>query len=254
MHGIVFASPALRWATPRDPRGYRRPGFTTADPLTRGHRPDDRHEPGLRADAARARRRAARPRFTNACQTPGHAGLMDGGWDDLVHDLTLDLDAMEQGQFVIVQHCALLDPNPYVQAAPDGAGGWYCEVVSEAYLPATVWPIDGWYLMAAGWTPPTDPRDNWSRTADSPAHAAQLLADGLRYGRVCPDWQPVIWRTAWFPRPPDDGPEDPPADLPPNTPGAHPRPVRAAARRTRTQAAGGQLGRGGTVNTRPLVR
>lgn len=112
---------------------------------------------------------------------------MDDGWADLVHDLTIDLEVLEPGQFVIVEHCAQLDPNPYGQAAPEGGGGWHCEVVSEAYLPAGVWPIDEWYLMAAGWTPPGDPRGNWSRTADSPARVARLLADGLRLGRVCPD-------------------------------------------------------------------
>lgn len=141
---------------------------------------------------------------------------MDQGWADLQHDLTLDLREMEHGQFVIMQHYAGLDPDPYVQAAPDAAGGWYCELVSERYLPATEWPIDSWYLMAAGWTPPTDPRDNWSRPADSPSHAAQLLADGLRHGRQCRDWRPVTWRTACFPRPPEDGPNEPPH---PPTPG-----------------------------------
>lgn len=161
---------------------------------------------------------------------------MDVGWSDLVHDLTLDLTAMGLGEFVIVEHCAQLDPNPYVQAAPDRGGGWYCEVVSEAYLPGGVWPIDEWYLLAAGWTPPADLRDNWSRTAHSPAHAAQLLADGLRHGRVCPDWQQVMWRTARFPRPPDDGPgDDLPSGPPPGQPGAHPRRHPAEARTCRTR-------------------
>jgi hypothetical protein len=148
---------------------------------------------------------------------------MDAGWNDLVHDLTLDLEALEQGQFVIMQHCAQLDPNPYVQAAPDGAAGWYCEVVSVAYLPATVWPIDDWYLMAAGWLPSRDPRDNWSRQGDTPAQVARLLADGLRHGRVCPDWQQVTWRTGRFPRPPEDGPIDPPTAPPPGPYQARPR-------------------------------
>ena len=145
---------------------------------------------------------------------------MQDGWADLVHDLTIDTAGMVLGQFVIVEHCAQLDPNPYVQAAPDRGGGWYCEVVSAAYLPAGVWPIDEGYLRRRGWTPPADPRDNWSRTADSPGQVAELLADGLRYGRLCPDWQQVMWRIHRFPRPPDDDRDDPPAHPPPGQPGA----------------------------------
>ena len=177
---------------------------------------------------------------------------MTDGWADLVHDLTLDLGAIVPGQFVIVEHGAQLDPNPYVQAAPERGGGWYCEVVSEAYLPAGVWPIDEGYLCAAGWTPPTDSRDNWSRTADSPAQVAGLLADGLRHGRVCPDWQQVMWRTAWFPRPPDDGPgDDPPVGPPPVRPGA---PRRRDRCRVRLRVAADQHRHGATLVGRQLVR
>lgn len=98
-----------------------------------------------------------------------------------------------------------------MQGAPDGGGGWYCELVSERYLPATVRPIDHWYLIAADWTPPTNPDDNWSHTAADPTTAAQVLVDGLRHGRACQDWQQVIWHTARFPAPPGgQGPGDEP--------------------------------------------
>lgn len=178
---------------------------------------------------------------------------MDDGWADLVHDLTIDLRAMEHGQFVIVQHCDGLDLNPYVQAAPEGAGRWACEVVSGYHLPATVWPIDDWYLLAAGWTPPLNPEDNWSRTTDSPTAAAQILADGLRHGRGCLDWQPIIWQTARFPRPPDDKRDDAPVAPSPVLPGAGCR-GRARARSARTRTANDRRGHSGTDIPHSLVR
>ena len=72
---------------------------------------------------------------------------MDIGWEDLIHDLTLDLGQLEYQQFVIVEYCTGLDPNPYAQAAPDAAGDWYCELVSSHYLPESAWPIDEFFLV-----------------------------------------------------------------------------------------------------------
>jgi len=41
------------------------------------------------------------------------------------------------------------DPRPYAQCAPE-PDGWYCEVVSQTYLPATAWPIDEVALRRLG--------------------------------------------------------------------------------------------------------
>lgn len=130
---------------------------------------------------------------------------MSTDWEDLVHDLTLDLGRVKYRQFVIVEYYAGLDPNPYAQAASDAAGDWDCELVSGHYLPASTWPIDESYLVAAGWAPPVRPGENWSRRVDSPTEAATVLAESLRFGRAGFDPQVINWWTARFPPPPDDG-------------------------------------------------
>ena len=64
---------------------------------------------------------------------------MTDGWADLVHDMTLDLGAIVPGQFVIVEHGAQLDPNPYVQAAPERGGGYnVSEHIKRYYRTARV--------------------------------------------------------------------------------------------------------------------
>ena len=130
---------------------------------------------------------------------------MDIGWEDLVHDLTVDLGGLECQQFVIVEYCAGLDPNPYAQAALEAAGDWYCELVSSHYLPESAWAVDEFFLVAAGWEPPDRPGENWSRHVDSPGRAAAVLVEALRFGRACRDSQVTIWRIGRFPPPPDDG-------------------------------------------------
>ena len=115
---------------------------------------------------------------------------------------------MTPGQFVIVE-CAVALPqieHPYAQAART-ADGWYCEVVSSAFLPAHVWPIDELVLRRMGWSPPdraqTD--DNWSAELPLNADVASRLLDGLRYGRCCPDRALVRWSVGTFPSGPDGG-------------------------------------------------
>ena len=62
-------------------------------------------------------------------------------WDDLVHDLALDMAELEYRQFVIIEYNAQVDLNPYAQATPTASGDWMCEVVSEQYLgPCAVAP------------------------------------------------------------------------------------------------------------------
>lgn len=129
---------------------------------------------------------------------------MDDDWDDLLHDLTLDLAGLGFRQFVVVEFYARIDPDPYAQATPSPDGDWHCEVVSERYLPNAMWPIDELALMSMGWEPPSRPDDNWSHNAPDSAAAAATLVDALRLGRGCGDPLLFDWRTGRFPPPPDD--------------------------------------------------
>ena len=97
---------------------------------------------------------------------------MGGEWDDLVHDLTLDMAGLEYRQFVIVEFNTPLAPNPYAQATPTAAGDWLCEVVSEHYLGTELWPLDEYALASLGWAAPPRSDDNWEQTADD-ARAAR---------------------------------------------------------------------------------
>ena len=50
--------------------------------------------------------------------------------------------------------------NPYAQATTSADGVW-CEVVSEEFLPAAVWPIDRKFLIDHDWSDPDASFPNW---------------------------------------------------------------------------------------------
>lgn len=137
-------------------------------------------------------------------------------WTDTQQTLARTVAALLPGQFVIVENVVGLPDSdlPYAQAARS-VDGWYCEVVSDAFLPAPVWPIDELALRRLGWSPPdpAQPDDNWSTELPLNADIAKLLLEGLRKGRCCPDDAPLRWSVGTFPSGPDGGlPLD--ADLP----------------------------------------
>jgi hypothetical protein len=135
---------------------------------------------------------------------------VDTDWAGLVSALAIDLATLEYRQFVVVEFLAGLEPNPYAQAAPEFGGDWYCEVASEHFLPVTLWPLDGFSLVAGGWEPPERPGENWARDADDAYAAAAVLMDSLRFGRACQDPGAFVWTIGRFPpRPDDDGDRDP---------------------------------------------
>lgn len=131
-------------------------------------------------------------------------------WDDLVHDLALDMAELEYRQFVIIEYNTQLDPNPYAQATPTASEDWMCEVVSEHYLGTAWWPPDEFALVSRGWAAPQRLEDNWSNFTADPASAALLLVEALRDGRECADPQVFTWRIGRFP-PPDDDVDQAPA-------------------------------------------
>ena len=130
---------------------------------------------------------------------------MSDSWTAAALDLAVVLELVRPGQFAIVECAVDLDPDdfPYVQAARS-ADGWYCEVVSRTYLPATAWPIDEVALRRLGWSPPGD-GDNWHREAALADDVASLLLTGLRQGRACPDDASLNWWVGTFPPGPDNG-------------------------------------------------
>lgn len=131
-------------------------------------------------------------------------------WDDLVHDLALDMAELEYRQFVILEYNAQVDLNPYAQATPTASGDWMCEVVSEQYLARARWPLDEGALVSRGWSAPPRLEDNWSNSTADPKAAALMLVEALRDGRRCADPRVFTWRIDRFPPPDDDG-EDAPA-------------------------------------------
>lgn len=107
------------------------------------------------------------------------------------------------GSFVLVQYGSG-DEVPYAQGAP-GPAGWYVEVVSAAYLPAEMWPLDEEWLRGAGWREPDGETLNWWRPRVTVDEVAGLLLDGLRLGRGCPDPTLVQVSVGRFPDGPDGG-------------------------------------------------
>lgn len=127
----------------------------------------------------------------------------------MIDDLAVDVSSLADRWFVIVEYCAGLDPNPYAQVTPMLVGGYWCEVVSGAYLPLHRWPLDGMALRGHEWAPPGDARDNWSRHAKDAGAAARVMVQALRLGRACTDPQAFIWHTGRFP-PPEGREQSPP--------------------------------------------
>lgn len=131
---------------------------------------------------------------------------MEKTWESLTTDLTRVLDALLPEHFVIIEFDAgLSTTNPYVQAARE-PNGFYCEVVSEEFLPRAEWPILQRTLIESGWERPSGGGENWHQIVDNlPSPAAQLMLDGLRQGRVCRDPNRIAWRVGRFPPGPDGG-------------------------------------------------
>lgn len=128
---------------------------------------------------------------------------MNDPFIELRQTLGPEVNDLERRHFLIVEVDVGLDFEPYAQVARELDNTWYCELVSTHYLAAEVWPIDEFFLVAAGWAPPVDPRDNWSLTAESGLDAVRMMVDALRFGRACTDPYAYSWSFGHFP--PDDG-------------------------------------------------
>ena len=116
---------------------------------------------------------------------PQH-GCMTTTWAGLIGEVSGCLMRAGTNQFVLIQYDTGITagPEPYAQAARDG-DVWHGEVVSGRYLLPGRWPMDEMWLKRAGWTLTGGGAGNWFQTAPSPDVAAQMLVDGLRFGRHC---------------------------------------------------------------------
>ena len=132
-----------------------------------------------------------------------HPEVVDDGWEQVRSRLDSAVRSLPWESFVLVRHGAA-DEAPYAQAAP-GPAGWYVEVVSAAYLPATDWPLDEEWLRTTGWQDPDGDTLNWWRTRTPVDEVAGLLLDGLRCGRGCSDPGALVVTVGRFPDGPDGG-------------------------------------------------
>jgi hypothetical protein len=130
----------------------------------------------------------------------------ESAWDALRTEVAEALDGLGSDQFLILEYHPSGTIEPYAQAARE-VGGYYCELVSEAYLPSVEWPIDEIAIRRQGWTPPDPDTQNWWTVAESADLAARLLVDGLRHGRRCDELSAFTWRDGTFPGGGGDGGE-----------------------------------------------
>jgi hypothetical protein len=147
---------------------------------------------------------------------PAHSGYVNDPFTELVQTLCPEVGVLERRHFLIVEVDVGLDVEPYAQVARELDDTWYCEIVSTHYLASGDWPIDEFFLLAAGWSPPVDPRDNWSVTVESARDAVRMMVEALRFGRACTDLYSYSWSFGQFP--PDDGGQWREAPVPPCDP------------------------------------
>jgi hypothetical protein len=110
------------------------------------------------------------------------------------------LDSIAPGQFLLLEYVTGddLPVEPYAQAALDPAG-WCCELVSAHHMPGQRWPVDDAVLSQRGWHAPDARTGNWWQTDVALDAAAQLLVDGLWFGRRLTDPDRYAIRVGSFP-------------------------------------------------------
>ena len=73
---------------------------------------------------------------------------------DLVLEVADVIENLPPLHFLVVEYVGSSHiAEPYAQLL-SGSDGYYCEVVSENYVPAETWPIDRKWLAGAGWHAP----------------------------------------------------------------------------------------------------
>lgn len=124
---------------------------------------------------------------------------LEYGWARAGELVSEVLGAMPWNSFLSIQYGDDADGRlqPYAQASPSADGVW-CEIVSEEFLPADLWPIGAANLSRDGWSPPDDEVPNWHKQGVPPIEAGHHILEGLRYGRCCDDPTRLRWHTGVF--------------------------------------------------------
>ncbi|QTG82579.1 TY-Chap domain-containing protein [Arthrobacter crystallopoietes] len=135
-----------------------------------------------------------------AKETEPHPDEMELYWQGATLALAEDIEWLKDGDFVLVEYGESTEDAcaPYAQVALDEEGYW-CEIVSNDYLPGDTWPLHGDVLKAAGWNAPDTSCPNWSSMRTGPQLTAGEVLAGLRHGRSCPDVRQLSWHVATAP-------------------------------------------------------
>lgn len=121
-------------------------------------------------------------------------------WDVAHERLVEDIRWLKDGDFTSVEYQVetAKDLSPYAQVAREDDYYW-CEIVSEEFLPVSAWPLDQDVLRNAGWSPPDEDCPNWYSQRYGADAAAAAVLYGLRHGRACSDPERLRWRVATAP-------------------------------------------------------
>ena len=135
-----------------------------------------------------------------ADQTEPHPEEMDVFWHAGAAALAEEIRWLKDGDFVMIEYGESTDDAiaPYAQVALDGDGYW-CEIVSNDYLPGDTWPLHGDWLKEAGWDAPDADCPNWHSLRTGSQAVAAAVLDGMRNGRACSDVRLLDWRVATMP-------------------------------------------------------
>lgn len=102
-------------------------------------------------------------------------------------ELCDEISELEIGQYLMLTYSGNAGyVQPHAQVATTIAG-LMCELVPEGVLPSTTWPIAECELRGRGWREPDPDHEYWWRYASSAGVCAQVVVEGVRYGRHCED-------------------------------------------------------------------
>ncbi|MFJ2509348.1 TY-Chap domain-containing protein [Arthrobacter citreus] len=121
-------------------------------------------------------------------------------WDVAHERLVEDIRWLKDGDFTSVEYQVETanDLSPYAQVAREDDYYW-CEIVSEEFLPVSAWPLNQDVLRNAGWSPPDEDCPNWYSQRYGADAASAAVLYGLRHGRACSDPERLRWRVATAP-------------------------------------------------------
>ena len=119
-------------------------------------------------------------------------------WAAVTMAMARDLETMTGRDYLLVTYdIGRHDYSAYGQFVLNGLN-FQCEVVSDRFLPADVWPIDTPYLLRNGWSAPDNGNPNWSQLKEGPEEAAVSVLSAMRMGLGCSDPSLFSWSLGAF--------------------------------------------------------